>query len=125
MTKITWKRTSNGNPMLSYWSLKAVVFPMKGGRWNYNVIGFDTGVVWGPKFAGEADARTAAEQAFLEAKAAHDWAGPGKQRFLESLRDGSRDRWLEEQERRDNADVASLAGEDEDYADVLEHGGDK
>jgi hypothetical protein len=123
-----WKRTQAGNPMFSFWNLRVVVFKQRNGQWSYNTLGLPDGTTWGPKFATEAAARTAAATAFLEAKAAYDWTTPGKAAFRESLRDGSRDRWLKEQERRDDADVEALGRgevEDDDYADILEHGGDR
>jgi hypothetical protein len=43
------------------------------------------GPVWGPGFRTEAEARTAAEAAFVEHKDAHDWATPGRQAFEKRL----------------------------------------
>jgi hypothetical protein len=43
MAKIVWKRSSKGNAMLSFWNLKAVVFPSRGG-YNFNILGLDSGI---------------------------------------------------------------------------------
>jgi hypothetical protein len=82
--KLVWKRSSAGNPMLSYWALKAIVFPSRSG-YNFNILGLVAGIAWGPGFHDEDSARTAAEAAFLEHKQAHDWQTPGREALEKRL----------------------------------------
>jgi hypothetical protein len=85
MTKPTWKRTQNNNPVLSFWGLKAIVFPKKNDCYSFSILGVADGPAWGPIFASEAEAHNAAEVAFVEHKDSHDWATPGRQAFEKRL----------------------------------------
>jgi hypothetical protein len=79
MTKPGWKKPSNGNAMLSYWGLKAVVFPKKNNRYSYNILGVTEAPIWGATYSSEKEARLAAETAFMQHKQGQDWETPGRQ----------------------------------------------
>jgi hypothetical protein len=101
-----WRRTESGNAYLGCYDLKVVIFQPRNGSWNFNVLGLPNSPVWGPGFQSEHDCCVAAKAAFAEYRHAKDWATEGERAFLESVRDGSGDKWLEEK----SADVKIETG---------------
>jgi hypothetical protein len=71
-----WKRSQSGNSCLSFYGLKIAVFPNpRGDGWSVS-IGQNNGPPAYSNCATEAEARVAAEQAFLRLKATREFKAP-------------------------------------------------